>query len=415
MMPRTQGVKRLSNKVLVVEDSRAYRNYLIQQLTSLGCTVVDCETYADTEHALDLHGDFHFAVLDYCLPDAQDGEVIDLVLSKNQKVIVLTGTFNEETRERVLAKGVVDYILKDSMASVSYLLPLAKRLVNNVAHHALVVDDSQTVRHHVAQLLEHQYIKTTQAVNGSEAMHKLAQNSDITFIITDHDMPSKDGITMTREIRQQYDKNSLAILGLSGSNDSTMTARFLKAGANDFLNKPFNHEEFYCRVHQILDMKEATDNLYRMANEDALTGLWNRRFLFNQACSGGNIRHIAMLDIDHFKKVNDTFGHDGGDVALVTIANILKIYFPDDVVVRFGGEEFCIQSCVSRDVFITRLEQMRQRIEKTPIKYKNKQFSVTLSIGLCSRSGSLEEQIRIADDKLYQAKEEGRNQIKCDD
>ena len=337
------------------------------------------------------------------------------MLSKNQKVIVLTGTFNEETRERVLAKGVVDYILKDSMASVSYLLPLAKRLVNNVAHHALVVDDSQTVRHHVAQLLEHQYIKTTQAVNGSEAMHKLAQNSDITFIITDHDMPSKDGITMTREIRQQYDKNSLAILGLSGSNDSTMTARFLKAGANDFLNKPFNHEEFYCRVHQILDMKEATDNLYRMANEDALTGLWNRRFLFNQACSGGNIRHIAMLDIDHFKKVNDTFGHDGGDVALVTIANILKIYFPDDVVVRFGGEEFCIQSCVSRDVFITRLEQMRQRIEKTPIKYKNKQFSVTLSIGLCSRSGSLEEQIRIADDKLYQAKEEGRNQIKCDD
>tara|TARA_Y100001956_G_scaffold82795_1_gene105677 strand:+ start:8259 stop:9476 length:1218 start_codon:yes stop_codon:yes gene_type:complete len=401
----------LSNKVLVVEDSRAYRNYLVQQLESLGCEVVGCETYQETQQALSAHEGFHFAVLDYCLPDAQDGEVIDLVLSQNQKVIVLTGTFNEHTREHFLAKGVVDYITKDSMASVSYLLPLAKRLINNVNHHALVVDDSKTVRRHVTQLLEHQYIKTTQAENGSEALHKLAENSDITFIITDHDMPSKDGITMTREIRQQYDKNSLAILGLSGSDDSTMTARFLKAGANDFLHKPFNHEEFYCRVHQLLDMKEATDNLYRMANQDALTGLWNRRFLFNQACSGCEKRSIAMLDIDHFKKVNDTYGHDGGDSALVTVANILKIYFPDEVVVRFGGEEFCIQSCSEDDEFITRLEKMRQRIEKTPIKHGESKIEVTISIGVCSVEGTLDEQIKIADDRLYVAKEKGRNQL----
>lgn len=401
----------MSNKVLVVEDSRAYRNYLVQQLESLDCKVVGCETYQEAQEALDVHGDFHFAVLDYCLPDAQDGEVIDLVLSNNQKVIVLTGTFNDQIREHFLAKGVVDYILKDSMASVSYLLPLAKRLINNVNHHALVVDDSKTVRRHLTQLLEHQYIKTTQAVNGNDALDKLAENSDITFIITDHDMPSKDGITMTREIRQQYDKNSLAILGLSGSDDSTMTARFLKAGANDFLHKPFNHEEFYCRVHQLLDMKEATDKLYRMANQDALTGLWNRRFLFNQACSGCDKRSIAMLDIDHFKKVNDTYGHDGGDSTLVTVANILKIYFPEDVVVRFGGEEFCIQSCTNEDEFITRLEKMRERIERTPIKHDESKISVTVSIGVCLTEGTLDEQIKLADDRLYKAKEKGRNQL----
>ncbi|MDA0127134.1 diguanylate cyclase [Vibrio sp. MarTm2] len=401
----------MGNKVLVVEDSRTYRNYLVQQLESLGCHVIGCETYQETQQALETHGEFHFAVLDYCLPDAQDGEVIDLVLEHQQKVIVLTGTFNEQTRDYFLAKGVVDYILKDSMASVSYLLPLAKRLINNVNHHALVVDDSQTVRRHVSQLLEHQYIRTTQAVNGSDALHKLAENSDITFIITDHDMPSKDGITMTREIRQQYDKNSLAILGVSGSDDSTMTARFLKAGANDYLNKPFNHEEFYCRVHQLLDMKEATDNLYRMANQDALTGLWNRRFLFNQVCSGCEKRSIAMLDIDHFKKVNDTYGHDGGDAALVTVANILKIYFPDDVVARFGGEEFCIQSCSDNKEFIARLEQMRKRLQKTPIKHNQQEIKVTISIGVCSLEASLNEQIKIADDRLYVAKERGRNQI----
>ncbi|RTZ16081.1 response regulator [Vibrio aquaticus] len=400
----------MNNKVLVVEDSRAYRNYLVQQLTACGCQVFDAESFAQAEQLLKQHKDFRFAVLDYCLPDAQDGEVIDLVLSFKQKVIVLTATFNDEARERFIAKGIVDYLLKDSMASVSYLLPLAKRLINNEQHHALVVDDSPTVRNHVAQLLEHQYIRTTQAENGSQALTLLEENSDITFVITDHDMPEKDGITMTREVRQNYDKNSLAILGLSGNESKTLTAQFLKAGANDFLTKPFNQEEFYCRVHQLLDMKEATDELFKLANQDALTGLWNRRFLFNQPCSGCELRNVAMLDIDHFKKVNDTYGHDGGDAALKMVANILKIYFPEDVVVRFGGEEFCIQSCAPFDEFLSRIENMRQRVEKTPIKHNNDKIQVTISIGVCNLDANLNEQIKVADDRLYAAKAAGRNQ-----
>ncbi|MDF5058909.1 diguanylate cyclase, partial [Vibrio parahaemolyticus] len=170
------------------------------------------------------------------------------------------------------------------------------------------------------------------------------QNPDITLVLTDHDMPVKDGITMVRELRRKWDKNQLAILGLSGSNSKTMTARFLKAGANDFLYKPFNQEEFFCRIHQLLDIKDATSELFKMANQDALTGLWNRRFLFEQPHVENAQRNIAMLDIDFFKQVNDTYGHEGGDAVLVMIANILKIYFPNDIVARLGGEEFCIQA-----------------------------------------------------------------------
>lgn len=400
----------MNNKVLVVEDSRAYQNFLKQQLTSIGCHVYSAESFAQAEDLLKRHKHFRFAVLDYCLPDAQDGEVIDLVLSYQQKVIVLTATFNDEARERFIAKGVLDYILKDSMASISYLLPLAKRLIKNAEHHALVVDDSPTVRRHVTQLLEHQYIRTTQAENGQEALDKLHRYPDITFVITDHDMPIKDGISMTREIRQLFDKNQLAIIGLSGSESKTLTAQFLKAGANDFLTKPFNQEEFYCRIHQLLDMKEATDELHKLANQDALTGLWNRRFLFSQACSGCQLRNIAMIDIDLFKQVNDTYGHDGGDAALITVANILKIYFPDDVVVRFGGEEFCIQSCSPYADFITRIENMRQRVERTPIKYQGRIIKVTVSVGASNIDGDINQQIKFADDRLYLAKKMGRNQ-----
>ncbi|AUW04213.1 MULTISPECIES: diguanylate cyclase [Vibrio] len=400
----------MSNKILVVEDSRAFKNYLQQLLNQAGYEVLTAENYAEAQSILATQPELLCAVLDYCLPDAQDGEIIDLVLSHQQKVIVLTAMFQDDAREKMLAKGVLDYILKDSMASVSYLLPLLKRLTNNQHHKCLVVDDSMTVRRHVVQLLEHQYIQTLQAENGQQAIELIEQNPDITLVLTDHDMPVKDGITMIRELRQKLDKNQLAILGISGSDDHTMTARFLKAGANDFLYKPFNQEEFFCRVHQILDMKEATTELFRMANQDALTGLWNRRFLFGQACSGCEKRNIAMLDIDFFKKVNDNYGHDGGDAALVMVANILKIYFPDDVIARFGGEEFCIQACGSYDDFVIRLEQMRQRVEKTPVPYQNDSIQVTISIGVSSVEGNLDQQIKVADDRLYQAKESGRNQ-----
>ncbi|MDK9759842.1 response regulator, partial [Vibrio sp. D173a] len=247
----------MTEKILVVEDSRAFRNYLFQQLTNSGYAVPLAESVQQANEILEQETDFLCAILDYCLPDGQDGEIIDLVLGYKQKIIVLTGMFSDALREQVLVKGVIDYILKDSMASVSYLLPLVQRITNNKKHKALVVDDSSVVRRYIVQLLEHQYIQTVQAVDGEQGLALLRNDPDITFIVTDHDMPNKDGISMIREIRQHYTRNELAILGLSASDDRTLTAQFLKAGANDFLYKPFNQEEFFCRIHQLLDMKEA--------------------------------------------------------------------------------------------------------------------------------------------------------------
>ncbi|MFA0697264.1 diguanylate cyclase [Vibrio sp. 10N.222.49.C9] len=404
----------MSEKILVVEDSRAFRNYLYQQFKNDGYEVALAESVEEAKAILEQETDFLCAVLDYCLPDGQDGEIIDLVLGYQQKIIVLTGMFDNQLREQVLAKGVIDYILKDSMSSVSYLLPLVQRISNNRHHKALVVDDSAVVRRYIAQLLEHQYIQTIQTIqaeDGEQALKLLHNDPDITFVVTDHDMPKKDGIAMIREIRRDHDRNQLAILGLSGSDDRTMTARFLKAGANDFLYKPFNQEEFFCRIHQLLDMKEAANELFRHANEDALTGLWNRRYLFNQTCKGCEQRSIAMMDIDFFKKVNDTYGHDGGDAVLVEVGKIIKDHFKDDVAVRFGGEEFCIQSCGSFESFVDNLESMREAIESHVVEHDSQRIKVSISIGVTDLDAKLDEQIKAADELLYTAKEQGRNQL----
>lgn len=400
-----------SNNILIVEDSLTFRNYLHQQISNLGYEVISAESLAEARQILEKKTDFLCAVLDYCLPDGQDGEVIDLALDKQQRVIVLTAIFQDDLRERVLSKGVIDYILKESLVSISYLLPLIQRLTKNHQHKVLIVDDSSVVRKHIDQLLKQYYIQTLQAENGNQAIDILKENQDISLIITDHDMPGKDGISMIHEIRSDNSHSQLAILGISASDSKTLTARFLKAGANDFLYKPFHPEEFFCRIHQILQIKEANDALFIMANQDALTNLWNRRYLMEKANTGIKRRHIAMLDIDFFKKVNDTYGHDAGDITLVTVAHIMKVCFSDSLVARFGGEEFLIYSELPLSDFVIRLNKMRERLGNVSIPYHDQEITITISAGVSGIEGTLEEQIKDADEKLYQAKNSGRNKV----
>jgi len=403
----------LLSKILVVEDSRAFRKYLNVQLSRAGFQVVFAESITQAREILARESDFLCSVLDYCLPDGHDGEIIEHVLSYGVQAIILTAHFSDQIREKVLSKGVIDYLLKDSVSSVSYLIPLLQRLQENCRHKALVVEDSATVRFHLINLLERQNLQVIAAENGEQAIELLQQHPDISLIITDHDMPIKDGITMTREIRRKFDRNQLAILGLSGSSDRSMTARFLKAGANDFLYKPFNQEEFYCRIHHILSMKDTADKLYKMANQDALTGLWNRRYFFSQHSSGTTAedKNIAMLDIDFFKKVNDNYGHDGGDTVLVSIAQQLQQHFSDATVARFGGEEFCIQSNSDRTVFVSQLESIRHKIEQLTMTHNNAEIKITISIGSCFGNKPIDEMLSEADSRLYKAKTNGRNQV----
>lgn len=377
--------------------------------------VVSTESLEEAKAILESDTDFLCAVLDFCLPDGPDGEVIDLALSYDMKVIVVTGKFDEQLRDAMLAKGVIDYILKDSFASISYLLPLLTRLNRNKCHKALVVDDSLTVRRHLVQLLDHHYIRSVQAEDGVEALEILKADPEITLIITDNTMPEKDGISMTREIRLTYDRSQLAILGISTAESKTVTAQFLKAGANDYLKKPFNQEEFYCRIQNLLNMKDISDDMFKMANQDALTGLWNRRYLFSNADNNKEQRNVAMLDIDFFKRVNDNYGHEGGDQALITISHIIAIYFKEDLAARFGGEEFCIVSYGDYDAFVQRLDSMRQRIEKTAIPYNGEEIRLTMSIGVTRAKRDIDTMIRIADERLYTAKETGRNQVISED
>lgn len=403
----------MEQKILVVEDSRPFRRAIEIELRKSGFFPVFAETIAEAERILDETTDFLCAILDYCLPDGQDGEIIDVCLSVDIKVIVLTALMDEMTREKVLAKTVIDYIPKDSPACIASIIPILKRLESNRYHKVLVVDDSTTARRYIRSLLERQYLTVIEAKNGEHALEVFQQHKDISLIITDYSMPERDGVSLIKEIRKRHRSGQVAIIGLSASDEAALTAKFLKAGANDFLTKPFNQEEFYCRLHSTLNTLDSERHLFHLANKDYLTQMWNRRYFFDQPLSKNHSgpRCLALLDIDSFKTINDTHGHHIGDMVLIEFANTLKTYFSDALVARFGGEEFCILYGNSPTVFNQRLEALKNDIADSQLNILNNSISYTISAGVVNADSNVHDLIGRADKCLYKAKENGRNLI----
>jgi len=270
------------------------------------------------------------ALCDLNLPDAEHGEVIDLVVRAGIPAIALTAVFGDELRESILKKGVVDYVLKDSINAYGYVCDLIGRLSRNRAIEVLVVDDSLSIRALLKQSLEMYGLRVHIARDGEEGLAVLHAHPGIRVMLVDYYMPGMDGFQLTIEARKTHGKDRLAIIGLSGSDDPMFSARFLKNGANDFIHKPFHYEEAICRVNQNLDVLELIEVAQNAANRDFLTGLYNRRYFFHEgrdrfeaARAAGQPVATAMLDIDHFKQVNDQHGHDCGDLALKAVAQLL--------------------------------------------------------------------------------------------
>ncbi|OZS42964.1 response regulator [Photobacterium sanguinicancri] len=403
----------MEQKILVVEDSRPFRRAIESELRQAGFLPVFAETIAEAEQVLDQNTDFLCAILDYCLPDGQDGEIIDVCLSVGIKVIVLTAMMDEMTREKVLAKTVIDYIPKDSPSCIASIIPILNRLSKNSSHKVLLVDDSITARKYTRSLLERQYLNVIEATNGEHALEVMQKDSEISLVITDYAMPERDGVSLVKELRKKYSLNKLAIIGLSGSDEASLTAKFLKAGANDFLTKPFNQEEFYCRLHSTLNILDSERRLYHLANQDYLTQTWNRRYFFDHPMSKNHQspRCLALIDIDNFKAINDSFGHHIGDMVLIELATILKNYFPDALVSRFGGEEFCILYGNSPHIFEQRLEAMTNEIASSELTILSNKIKYTVSTGVVAAESNIHDLLRRADECLYKAKSQGRNCI----
>ncbi|WP_457563525.1 diguanylate cyclase, partial [Caminibacter pacificus] len=248
-------------------------------------------------------------------------------------------------------------------------------------------------------------INVITASDGEEGLEKLKQN-DIDLLITDINLPKTDGIEVIKRVRKEKSIEEFPILAVSSNHDNT-SSRALKKGANDFITKPFEKEEFIVRVNNLLEMFESIKKYKKEVMTDPLTGAYNRLYLQTKLDSLFKIyetKSIAMLDIDFFKQINDTYGHQCGDEVLQTFVKVIKNTIRrGDITIRYGGEEFLI--------FMPNVNKKEALIVVTKIRIALKDYDFTFSAGIADEGETLAEMIKIADERLYKAKESGRNRV----
>ncbi len=291
----------------------------------------------------------------------------------------------------------------------------------------LVVDDSRVVREMLRRVLEEANYEVIEASSGKEAM-KIIEEDPPDLVILDIIMDDVGGFEVLKWIRARDDVIQLPVLLLTSQSATENHVKGLNLGANDYITKPFEDPVLLARVKNFLKIRRLEKMLFEKAVTDELTGVYNRRFLFKrfQEEFSEAIRHdkplsVSILDIDHFKRINDTYGHNCGDFVLRKIAKEIKNSVRlEDVFGRYGGEEFLIiLPFTNKQDALHQAERLRKRIAEMKIPWKGENISVTVSIGIAGipddPASSEEELLKIADYRLYRAKEKGRNKVEWED
>jgi diguanylate cyclase (GGDEF)-like protein len=293
----------------------------------------------------------------------------------------------------------------------------------------LVAEDDASSRFRLQTALRSWGYEVTIVADGRQAIAELSQPDGPSLAVLDWSMPEADGLEVCRSLRSDpAGRYVYAILLTSHDRDEDVIAGF-DAGADDYVTKPFNTKELRARVRsgaRIVQLQRqlvaAHEELREKAMYDPLTGLLTRGAFFEicdhefaRARRGHTPLSVVMADIDHFKSINDRFGHPGGDEVLREIARRLQATFrKEDAVGRYGGEEFVALAigCEGADA-LALAERYRQAVERAPFAIGDERLQVTTSVGVVtgSAAGGMQELVRAADEALYRAKATGRNRV----
>lgn len=296
----------------------------------------------------------------------------------------------------------------------------------------LIIDDSTAARDELRRALEAagRYEQVLSARDGIEGLRVLLAEP-VDAVICDLEMPGLDGEKLLAAQRARSGGEEMPFLFLTAQRDPERMARLLRAGACDIVQKPFYAAELLARLDLHLrlrrlqaELREKNATLARLSTTDPVTGLRNRRYATEflalevlRAVRYHTPLAVLLLDLDHFKRVNDTHGHRVGDAVLQVVADTLRATLRStDVAGRYGGEEFLVVlPQTERAGAVALAERVRAAIEETAIDVGGPApVSVTVSIGVAAldeRTGSAEQLVELADAALYAAKDAGRNRV----
>jgi len=288
----------------------------------------------------------------------------------------------------------------------------------------LIADDDAIVRLVLQEFLTQWGYEVICVENGHQALAVLEKEDSPKMAILDWVMPGMDGLTVCRKIRENSEGIYIYILLLTSKNEKKDLIEAMEAGVDDFIAKPPDRRELKMRLRVGMRITNLHGILRHQSTHDFLTGLLNRFAIMdelkkelNRSGRSGKSISIGMADIDNFKQINDTYGHQAGDTVLTQISERIKLSLRSyDAVGRYGGEEFLLVLSKSGQKKAKTIgEKIRSAIAKYPFKIPQGDIHVTMSIGMTTikptKKIEIDTLIKMADQALYDAKAGGRDQV----
>jgi len=522
--------------VLVVDDSESVVSLLQLKLHKKNYAVLIARSYAELQKIFEKNRSLHCAIVDWNLEGVEKGQAVSFLTEQGIPSIVLSGELSLDLQEQIRDKKNVDYVYKGDIFAFDYVVYIIDRLREIDNRKALVVNDSKTQTYVIKTYLEELTFQVFVASSAEEGLALMDTHANIQFVFTDYILPKMNGVQFISKLRKKFSPEELIIIALTGSTSRDLAIHLLKAGANDFISKPFRKEEFNKRIFKEMELlsileenrrymaiiddyvifsrtdiqgrikyastalcravgysKEEllgqTHKIFRhpdtsidkyndilasvskmgswsgevrnqkkdgrpfwvnllitpvfdhngklteyiylrnditarkeietLATLDYLTKLKNRKYfdaklaaLFLKYSQTADRISVIFFDVDFFKKINDTHGHEKGDFVLKSLARLVRKQMNKKMLAaRWGGEEFIILDKEPLQFAEKFAEFLRRQIEM--IDFGN-MGTVTCSFGVTSnRSGDNEVLLlKRADEALYNAKNSGRNQVR---
>jgi two-component system cell cycle response regulator len=454
-------VEKRTTSIMIVDDSEVSRTLIARSLRAeMGnARITACATASEALGYLTTIK-FDLITTALLLPD-MDGldlsrRIRETAIQRYTPIIVVSGNADDRLLREGFAAGVTDYFDKSQGYAefVSFIKAFTQRNLGLVGR-VLYVEDSPTAAEITRRVMETHGLQVERVSTAEQALSLLERNTpedepEVDIVITDFFLKGKmTGGDLLHAIRAKlrYSQQELPVLVVTSISNEKKQAEVFHAGANDFVTKPIVAEVLMARVRSLLlikqqftALKHQAEEMSRLATTDSLTGAHNRRYLFDHGSrslekESSRPLCVYLIDIDHFKKINDNYGHIAGDRVLVLIAQALRQHFiegtkspeametgrrlgevayrhteGDPIVARFGGEEFAIlvPHCGESEA-LAQAEELRRRIESlNPIN-----IPLTISVGAASTlyhpEVSLTRLLSHADQALYAAKKAGRN------
>ena len=423
LKPSGARVRRDMGRVYLIEDDPAQARETVMQLSAYGWEV---STFVNASLAREALRDTLPAaiVVDQVLPEGdlagaelirQVGELAEYKIPR----ILVSSRWDWPSRLAAAEAGADAYLVKplDYIELAETLDKLAEK-VDREPYRVLIVEDTAILAERYAQVLGAAGMSAMAITEPSRMLDALTEFKP-ELILMDLYMPDCSGIDAARVIRQDPEYLSVPIVFLSSEAARDRQLAAMEIGADDFLQKPIDDDQL---VAAVKIRTERFRSLAEQIHQDSLTGLLNHISFklqleteMSRSIRSGSPLTFAMLDIDHFKRVNDNYGHPVGDRVIRSVATLLtKRLRKSDLIGRYGGEEFAVvMNDTALEEGIAVLEEIRKLFSHIVYSTGEEEFSCTISIGVATAAGqySAGDLINAADSALYEAKRKGRNQV----